>query len=1231
MRTLDESLITAQESASRKPISKAIIYDSLLRFSEETDSFEDTGFFSSTISDTPVGFLDADIDAGDATVIWLSGTNLYKTTVSNVSDWETSSQTTYTTDSAHRASVFASDIFHYYDGEIKKNDATWKSIDAGNYAIAAASASDVYVAEFDESGPTLKLSYHTSSTVDELDYNIILPGDYNEIALGWFDVVRLADGTDVIMFNAESQGLPKIILRRNGVWGNVREMIPVDIVDNYSYLRVGWLRIYEGVIYATGELGRRGSTGRHPQSMGVVLRSKDGVHWTMDRFRYLGQTPCRSPLLSDNGYAYLIREGAIDKAPLTPLFGLQSGDINIDHVKIEVSSDIHNWNKKDTNHGQSGQLTLTLADTSNQYSSPSSSSLIKPGYMLELYAGYHYDGTDYYELMNTYQVDAISRQVAGSDVITLQCREWAYAQLKDVAFDQDWQWLSMNRLFDDCDQVDHMYGITGGILSLTQFGNDEKALLPADTISDEFGVVQFQTKNKNSIAQLTSPFEASDGEVSLVFKPTSSESFTYGGSFNPEMYGAGCGPSFVKDKDNAIISFYNIVDQELKIMELRDGETTVLDTTSCSDFDQESDTYYEVSLKKLGDQLRAVINQRTSGSTGIDYSHYLEVDCVMNTDAHGICASHGEFQSTPGFGVYSNFCFYKAAKYDDPVDGLWYIRLNTSYFDTFSRLESDPSTLAPTSPNLSDLYGKTAIVNGLESVTFGSKSTTGQSRSRVIYTKDSSFAHDDIVFDGSTVEIEYYNDGGEQLTSFLNRHSGKCVLATFDEELGDLSYRKVVSYKVTGVGGTYRLVITCDDTISQQDMLVLIPALRMSTTISSNTISTITYNSDGGTDLVNVCSFDIESDKSIDWIIKDIAAKAGILDFSNSENDSDTRKSISETVEATTVWLDDELPDFDLRFDLANAPSNTDVTTLYFGCDTKDTSPTIGAKLEITASTSTLTIDLYHTANGTWTKIKTDTFNYVSGQTYRIVKRGRSIAFYVEDRLAFTGMLRSIFGLSTDNYNSFVESGGYVGIDTDVSGSHTLWMYDLFALVGSDDSAGIIADQGNPAFKAIQSVIKDVRIKVLPTAEGHLKIDRFETRSDLGTVPDLVLGFSQQPTNRIPTHIRVIGAEIGEYFDHARAAEYGIIFHTIQAEALDEDESYDEAARVVLDALSYSNGIDTTLGAQLDWEVEDKVTFNMTTYDGEIVSMNGIVDSINTNFGLASLELNAKIRKLYES
>jgi hypothetical protein len=392
--------------------------------------------------------------------------------------------------------------------------------------------------------------------------------------------------------------------------------------------------------------------------------------------------------------------------------------------------------------------------------------------------------------------------------------------------------------------------------------------------------------------------------------------------------------------------------------------------------------------------------------------------------------------------------------------------------------------------------------------------------------------------------------------------------------------------------------------------------------------------------ICGVWAYDDERDKTLEWVLKDISAKAGVLDW-------DLKKSIDLTVTPPStvqpLWLDDAQRDFDLTVTLPEAAGTGDSFVLLARATSKlaatpvDGNLTDFAAVKLTYSYDGAgwTVSLHQTSDGEdavnrddWVLV--DEFSVGSsagGKRLRFVGHETFFSIYVNDDRLRTFHTGRIYDLGTDGFSLSLKVSGYIGIwrtgatadwtDTEIT-QPELWTW----------TDAVILDQRMNAVAGLERAIRDRRVKFFGTPAGALRISTFDSRDTLPAIGDLLYSDGSSPTDGIPTHIRVAGAEISEYIDHVAAAEYGLIFALAQAESLEEEEAYIEAQRLIEDAVSQSGARAQAAAAQLDWEVEDEVPVSYVPADGgPTVDDNYIVDSARLSFRPGDMVMQATIRK----
>jgi hypothetical protein len=1188
----------------------------------------------------------------------------------------------------HRGSVEGDRYYiRAYNGDIvymgSMSPTLWKAAGLTTYTNIAAVASDgLYVLRFYDGSVAsdyseIELSYHTTSTVSTCPYRIQVDEDYVFDDSWLFDAVRLSDGTDVIVYNSNSHGHPKIILRRNNVWGDPRAMIPEDLVDNYTYLKIGYMKLYEDTIYASGELGRAGSTGLHPQSMGVILRSRDGVHWTFDRFRYMGTTPNKSPLLIDNGYAYKVVANAgdnyatVSKAPLTPVFDLDDNDITSDHINIDIDDDILGWGYTQTQGD--GRMSLSLSNYDLAYSDPSSSTYIKPGYMIKLYAGYRDTTDDHEVLIGTFGVDGVPTSfAAGTNSITVSCREWTSKLLGDYYFDQDWHWLSQDKHFDPCETPKALYGI-GGEYTRLESVNDESIYEwygGQHLYSESEQRLMAYAANHRNLFVSTSPYEARNAHIDVTFSLVSELGanqpgmYEIGKSFDSDyqVFGNGCGVAFIEDAYNFLTAFLYVMSEELYLVRVtgnKDEETwEVLDTMgSISSYITEGDNYvYEVYMNMVETELIYGLRLFYVGLAGQQAPTTIESELTVTRLGEyrvGVLTSgyvpniqviaKDMYASEP-----SKWMARSLADYGDgalPTTGGYY---RERAYVGFGYPEGDGNRTSW--EEFCTLSGTNDILVGKDQFRMGSPASDYQS------------VRGDFI-SGIWTITAYASDASDNWHITLNDSCWPPGDTATWWGTGANSYGFCAHFVNGDLDGSFSKILSCTRNGTNDNEFVLIPCSTYAIpAVGDNVVvgpgfgtlygpmyshqrgaTAYRYGWGGhGVRLYAFQAFDLERDKSVDWLLKDIASKAGLLKFQGSmasvSLDTGYVQEHTNIAEATWNWLDDKYGDFELLIELNGSNMWEDeLSNVYvvLGSDAKSylDTPQMFILIQTTGTDGESNrVWFYYrntdTTSSTYSVMKSTESHYRGGKNITVSKQKNFVSVWMEDKFIGGCAYRGATGTDDDEYDSTLEDSGYVG--TYVTYPNAVITYDVRIRELHNIIDGIYVNQGAKPQSGFTAVIRDARVKMIPTSTGALKISKFETRDNLGTFPDLILTDSTNIKDNIPTHVRVTGAEISEFMDHANMAEYGVLFHSRRAPSLYEESAYREASKMVNDAISYTTQRQIRSGAQLQMEVEDRLQVSYTSLEGLVVSEDCVIHAITIDFGEAGLEAVMDVRKYFE-
>ena len=536
--------ISQEMSLNRKPRTNIIIRDVLLRWTDFLTNAYSTNYPALVdADDIPQCYHDVDNVGGIAYRSWMaSATAIYTIATSPMDsaiDWVSDAHvTTGTPGNWQRMSQYGSDTFYGDGGTLRKNSGDYKTnaytVDDGCVAFAAVSATEVFFTQLHILCDFRYLSFHRydGSTLSECPHTICVPTeevpegvartgnevDYNEASLSWFDA-EIIGGRTVIIANERIYGHPVVILYEDGVWTTPSPMLPQDIVDNFSFLRVGHLSKmvdYSGneVLLATGRLGRKGSTGAHAQEWDVLMRSRDGEHWTIDRYSYICADAMVTKILEYDGYVYYPAGATIKHAPRSWLLGGDPEQDGDQQYKWELEQDLLSWSYSQPKAGSPASGTTAIATHNGIYTPYKSTGIrygIHPGYWLWRYAHYTSKTTG---LLSTETIDkVIPSYKAGDRMLSTQSRGSSSRLLIDWSSDQDWQWLSQIKHHDDCDQMDALYSIGASMIDVQDISDygisgEVEEVEVNDEEEGENNGLRFSAKNKPGIFLSTEPFDA---------------------------------------------------------------------------------------------------------------------------------------------------------------------------------------------------------------------------------------------------------------------------------------------------------------------------------------------------------------------------------------------------------------------------------------------------------------------------------------------------------------------------------------------------------------------------------------------------------------------------------------------------------------------------------------------------------------------------------------------------
>jgi len=1287
MRTLSADLLAAQAELNRNPESEIIIRDVMIRLSNLTEASYSTGYPSATgASNIPQCQIDGDVCSYNSIWrAWVHGDNTVRITNIAVpfspSSWTGSGVITETTDGNHRPTIDGDRIFWAYNGNVMEKTITGISttaaattfegsaytVDTDHVALAAVSNSVVYMVCLHTDTDFKYVSLHrvTQTGVVDCPHSIVVDSDYIAPSLTWFDAATL-QGRDIIVLNERAHGHPVVIIYEDGVWSDPQPMMPQDIVDNYSFVRVAGLKVEDNQLLATGRIGRAGSTGLHPQACDVLFRSKDGEHWTFDRYCYLCEANQRSPLLITNGKAYYPGGATVKHADQPHLIG---GDPS--GLKWTISDDILNWGYEQPAPGVAGAGNLALADHDGDHSAN-----LKPGYWLWRYAGYN----SYSVLLSTEGIDTMQQGYAAGDrSLNLSSRDIAMRLMKDWSCDQDWQWLSQQKHYDDCDLMDQLYAIAAAKITVrSEDDHEETGDVDQEELDEDDGGLVFQVYNKLGIFLTTTPFDTRNFHVKARFQFQHDDSTTddplglgmHMGLTSPREPCIGFGFGVVGcavDKYNLIAAFMGPCsarndgsDNAWRKLYLltREGDEddnswTVLAHDTLGIVAQKGEIY-EVELVRRGRSLYAQCVRFADGATPTrtqlaeishDWSQTSKMVPVLDEDV-------GLDDDRAKVGVICNV--------QVPETWLERVRSSASFLCRQAGLwdeEGNREAPAIEGDSYEDDYDEWEEGTERDIIVAGERISLSQITQGNKKSKYYQIAHID-----ETNKIIRGNSSGTNFNWHNDGDSGTWGLAVVNGRGRGFCHRVTNFYYQAGPSSEDEFKVA-DATLAElQELAVgdsefhVLPGFCCASRGNAPEaevygLGVLARQHDEDRIIIKgVWAYDDERDKSLEWVLKDISAKAGILDW-------DVEKSIDLTVTppctVQPLWLTDidgadvYQRDFDLIVTLPNvAASPFDSFMLIARATSKLASTPVdgnltdfaAVKLTYSWNGSYWTVSLHQTSDDAdaanrddWVLIDTfDIQDAAGGKRLRFVGHENFFSVYINDYLLRTFHTGPIYGYDTDGYSESLEGPGYIGIwrgwcaeGATNWNNTTITQPELWAWTDA-----VILDQRMNAVAGLQRVIRDRRIKFFGTAAGALKISTFDSRDTLPTIGDLLYSDGSSPTDRVPTHIRVVGAEISEYIDHSAAAEYGLLFALAQAESLEEEEAYIEAQRIVDDAVSQAFARQQTAAAQLDWETEDKIPVSYVPFDGGLtVDDDYIVDSVRLSFKPGDMTMQATVRK----
>ncbi len=1088
-------------------------------------------------------------------------------------------------------------------------------------AIAAVAHDEFYINSIYERA--LDIAFYDGSSYR--DYQLGVDDDYRLSSMTYFDAVRMASGDDVILVNRKEWYTPSVILRRSGTMGSLRDIIPNEMSESNNYTRMGWLTSHDGILFMTGSIARAG-TELIPQEMGVVLRSHNGINWTYDKYRYMGRLVCRTPLVVLGNFAYRLREtpgGTIElyRAPLTPIFGLDENSITSDHVHIELDGDdILSWNRNEVGHGRPGQINVRLRGDFTG---------IQPGHELRLYGGYSDVEGDHEILLNTYGVDSVSslRSIQGRGV-SLTGVEKLYKGLMENRYDIDWQWIPQSKHLDEFASMGGIYAIDEGYV--IPGDDDEIFWTEKNWYVPESGAVKVANVGDRSMFISTVPFSTRNIQASLVFRmptlvlPQFPQGPWLGYPFDEtdQTMGNGAGLALVQDRNNFLAAYVDLASERLLA--------------------------FRISADEEGDETWELLAEEDIAGHSADYDTHKVFMCLEERRLHV---------------RYSRFS-------PDIVDegGSWSINVNVDRLGE-TRLGILSSIMLPTmrAYNVREyLSGAFPAVHAirhigefeedpepgenyhLETSSWDFKTDAFSNGASVdyqeyIYHMSAATVGDFMIADAPTdgvdvlteeeniyyiaVKYEHLNTPHDDHEWWLTNYTNWGVRFSNGRAAGKAG----IIQDVVDQGGELRFTIYSEDKERMpeaEDLVSFLPSMSGQAIDGGAVPPMGTWRLSGHKEIVlyltSLESFDYQHEMTMINALRDIIAKSGTLDHDIDYMIDEYRDFSSHPWGWHTIIS----ADIAATATVTSPPTTWDLTFNFGfeGIPGVHDPISYGARAVMDFDESgngSCVVTFQYMDESDWRDSHTVTQLIPPGREFTVYRHKNFVSIWMGDRFLAGHAFHPIHVGS--EYDNRVELSGWWGFDSStIAGVHVTHP-EIYGLVDA-----FISDQGEPPATSMARCIHNRRVSILPNPDGSAKITLFNERDNIGTIPDVIVSEMSQQSDRIPTYIRAIGADIVEYFDHDSMADYGVNFEMQYYDELDAIESRQEAARLIEESSGLMEGSRIKIPAQMHYEVGDRLTIDLVTFIGDVIQSEYVIEAIQSNISPGEFEATAVLRRLYD-
>ncbi len=671
MRNCGATLEDQQERLARKPSTELVVRRMLPRFEQLTDEMhlngdhaEHTMYGSPT---RPEVACEAEWSSTNNCLFYFWGQANYDAAGStyselylnrppdptDASDWENatySDENYYKSGQEEQRTSLVDETLYYIDGDdveecswdgndFYTNESTYTTSSAlqgdGHYACAAIDENDngtadrVHVLSHYTDGDAQFIFLQCVEDGDTaptavMDYAMPVSSDYDWSDASFFDGEHITDNVyglpdrDVIVFNSRHHGKPRIIFYYpdEEYYGEPRDLLAIDPIDEYSFFRVPLMKKYsdnsgDDYLLLSGTLGRKGTSGEYADKAVIMMRSKDGVHWTYDRLAYVDDTEGGGGVIKHNESLIYVTYPGTSTSYGEVLIGDATWMFGEDPTSCKTTydeDDIHGWTLR--------QPPLSRgASAMTQFKGYPSD--IEPWQWIWREAGY---SDEHYPLV----VEAITK-LQTSRRFSVISEEICMHLLNSWTSDQDWFWYQPTQFYDNCETMGGLYGVTSNAFGLRDPDDPDMGIVEDyDALTEnDSGYLEVQAFNGPQIFLYNEPISPRNYEVQLDFSISENGYFRWsrpdnfsltlntGDDWSTLGYGIGVVGNYV-DEDNYIALFLRNKSgnetMELNLIRCKEGTWSMMEQVDIDDI-VDGSHHYRIALRRRGDRFEGEIYQ----------------------------------------------------------------------------------------------------------------------------------------------------------------------------------------------------------------------------------------------------------------------------------------------------------------------------------------------------------------------------------------------------------------------------------------------------------------------------------------------------------------------------------------------------------------------------------------------------------------------------------------------